>query len=111
MTHFDPYTDIPLILDLKNRVTSIQYDLNQEVHKIFKNIGQIVDSVADVNIIIQTSTGGGPGRSLPDICLVVDSLGYESRKLLVEEFVEMQLQPYDALFGIDKPHFTLEDVS
>ena len=109
MAHFEPYTDIPLILDLKNRITIIQNDLKYEVHKIFKNIGQVVDSVADINILIQNATGGL--RSLPDVCLVVDALGYDSRKVLVDEFVEMQLQPYDALFGMNKPHFTLEDVS
>ena len=30
--------------------------------------------------------------------------------MLVDEFVEIQLLPYETLFGVDKPHFTLEDV-
>ena len=67
--------DIPLIFDLKARVELIQTELKKEVHTTFKELGQIVDSVADVNVLIQGANKSSTMRSLPDACLVVDALG------------------------------------
>ena len=41
---------------------------------------------------------------------MVDSLGAAVRRELLEEFVRVQLQPYDALFGPDKAHANLDQV-
>ena len=49
-------------------------------------------------------------KHLSDSCLVVDSLGAAVRRELLEEFVRVQLQPYDALFGPDKAHANLDQV-
>jgi hypothetical protein len=49
-------------------------------------------------------------RSLSDACLVVDALGASSRRELLEEFVQLQLVPYEKLFGVDKPHYSLNQV-
>lgn len=107
-THFDKYTSIPLIADIRERVNKIQIDLKKHVHYAFREIGQLVDTVADVGSMLKDLPGNM--RSLSDACLVVDALGATSRKELLEEFVQLQLVPYEKLFGVDKPHFTLDQV-
>ena len=49
-------------------------------------------------------------KHLSDSCLVVDSLGAAARRELLEEFVQLQLLPYERLFGPDRPHFALDQV-
>ena len=49
-------------------------------------------------------------KHLSDSCLVVDSLGAAARRELLEEFVQIQLQPYERLFGPDRPHYSLDQV-
>ena len=62
------------------------------------------------HIHIHTHTLGGM-KHLSESCLVVDSLGSTVRRELLEEFVQHQLLPYESLFGPDKPHFALDQVS
>ena len=52
----------------------------------------------------------GNMKHLSDSCLVVDSLGAAARRELLEEFVQLQLLPYERLFGPDRPHFALDQV-
>ena len=108
LLHFDKYTNIPLIADLIERVNRIQGDLRKHVHYAFREIGQMIDNVADVNIMLNDLPGNM--KSLSDACLVVDALGVEARRELLEEFVQLQLIPYETLFGASKPHFTLDQV-
>lgn len=68
----------------------------------------MVVSVADTDIIMSEMPGGM--KSLSDATLVVDALGTKVRRELLEEFVQMQLIPYDNLFGAGKEHNSLEDV-
>ena len=49
-------------------------------------------------------------KHLSDSCLVVDSLGPAVRRELLEEFVQLQLKPYEQLFGPDRTHFGLDQV-
>lgn len=42
--------------------------------------------------------------------MVIDSLGSSARKLILEEFVQLQLIPYENLFGQQKQHFSLDQV-
>ena len=67
-----------------------------------------MDTVADIDVMLQSLPGNM--RSVSDACLVVDALGAESRKGLLEEFVQLQLVPYERLFGVDKPHNSLDQV-
>lgn len=108
MAHFDQYTEIPLVFDLQKRIDAIQNDLTSQVHRAFREIGQLIDSVADLSVIMQ----GLPGhlRSISDACLVVDALGGEARRALLSEFVDLQLIPYEQMFGNEKLHCTLEEV-
>jgi hypothetical protein len=129
MSHFDQYINIPLIHEIKTRLDTIRLDLKKHVHKAFREIGQVlfprvlvllscrllircsiqlVDSVADIDVLLQSLPGNM--RSVTDACLVVDALGPAARKDLLEEFVQLQLVPYEKLFGPDKQHFGLDDV-
>jgi hypothetical protein len=108
MSHFDQYTIIPLILEVKTKLDTIRMDLKKHVHKAFREIGQLIDTVADIEVLIQSLPGNM--RSVTDACLVVDALGPDARRDLLEEFVQLQLVPYEKLFGPDKPQFNLSDV-
>ena len=108
LIHFDKYTNIPLIADMIERVNHIQGDLRKHVHYAFREIGQMIDNVADVNLMLNDLPGNM--KSLSDACLVVDALGVQARRELLEEFVQLQLIPYETLFGSGKPHFTLDQV-
>ena len=125
LTSFDQpsYNAIPIIAEMRERVSIIQAHLKKHAHRAFREIGQLVDSVASSSLspsdLSNRSTGAGtdgkdvaPGnmKSFSDACLVVDSLGLAARRELLEEFVQLQLVPYESLFAADKPHFTLEQV-
>lgn len=69
----------------------------------------MVESVADADVMLADVPGGV--RAVADSCLVVDSLGGPVRRELLEEFVQLQLVPYENLFGpSSKEQFTLEQV-
>jgi len=108
LTHFDRYMSIPLISEIQDRVDNIQTSLKIHVHTSFREIGQILETVADVSAVIGDLPGGM--KHLSDSCLVVDALGAAARKELLEEFVQLQLEPYERLFGPDRPHFSLDQV-
>ena len=42
MTHFEKYSAIPKIADVKRKVDSIQHDLRRHVHHSFREIGQVI---------------------------------------------------------------------
>jgi hypothetical protein len=67
-----------------------------------------VETVADADALVAELPGNL--KSLMDPCLVIDSLGAAARKDLLDEFVEQQMQPYENIFGVCKPHFGLEQV-
>lgn len=41
MTHFDKYTAIPKVAEIKSSVDAIQHDLRRHVHHAFREIGQV----------------------------------------------------------------------
>ncbi len=42
ISHFEQYLDVPMIKDLRHRVDVIQTDLQTQVHKAFREIGQVI---------------------------------------------------------------------
>ena len=58
---------------------------------------QIVESVADADSL--TDALPGNMQSLSDACTVVDALGPLARKDLMDEFVQLQLLPYEKIFS------------
>ncbi|KAJ1418318.1 Vps53-like protein, partial [Ochromonadaceae sp. CCMP2298] len=104
MTHFDQYQHISVIQDIVRRVEDI-----------FRQLARAVDSVADAELVLDLPGGAGVGagggmKILGDSCLCVDALGPAARKELLEEFVQLQLVPYDALFSFGKQHCQLDQV-
>jgi len=113
MTHFDRYDAVPLIAETKDRVASIQTDLRKHVQRTFRDISQLLDTVAvgtDGTLPSVLAELPGNMKHLSESCLVVDALGPTARRELLEEFVTHQLHPYDGLFAADKPHGTLDQV-
>jgi hypothetical protein len=41
MAHFEKYSNIPKIAEIRDRVEGIQKDLQRHVHKSFREIGQV----------------------------------------------------------------------
>lgn len=60
-------------------------------------------------MVLRSIPGGGL-RAVADSCYVVDALGSTTRKELIQEFVQYQLQPYDGIFGMYKEYCSLEFV-
>jgi hypothetical protein len=56
-----------------------------------------VDTVADSESLNEYLPGNM--KSLSDACLVVDALGPMARKDLLDEFVQLQLLPYEKIFS------------
>jgi len=112
MSSFQPaaYANIPIIAELKERVGVIQMHLKKHAHRAFREIGQLVDSVAAPAAREMIGEINGAVKAFSDSCLVVDSLGISARRELLDEFVQLQLVPYEKLFSQDQQHCSLEQV-
>ena len=44
LTHFDRYTAVPKIAEVKGRVDTIQADLKRHVHSSFRELGQVMEA-------------------------------------------------------------------
>ena len=49
-------------------------------------------------------------KALQEACLVVNALGPQARKDLLDEFVQLQMLPYEKYFAVGKPYFGLDHV-
>lgn len=105
--NFEKYSNISTISDIKMRVDKIQNELKRQIRKTFREVGQLIDVVADAELVTKDI---GIGSSFGDACLVVDALGTDFRHEILEEFIEIQLQPYEQLFGADRAHNSLDQV-
>ena len=138
MTHFDKYMHISIIKNIDERVQIIRDGLAAHISIIFKQLAsvshctdsvdltfdrsiclsscmhvcnyQAIDTVADADIVLSDMGIPGGLRAVAESCLTVDSLGTGVRRTLLEEFVQVQLLPYEGLFGAGKQHFTLDQV-
>ncbi len=104
------YANIPIIVEIKDRISAIQLHLKKHAHRAFREIGQLVESVAAPSAQEMMSELPGTMKGFSDACLVVDSLGIAARRELLEEFVQVQLVPYEKLFAHDKQHCNLDQV-
>lgn len=57
MTFFDKYCGIPQVAALKTRLDAIQTTLKRHVHHTFLEIGQLVETVADGEVMIRDLPG------------------------------------------------------
>jgi hypothetical protein len=81
MVHFEKYTDIPKIAQIKVQVGRVEQELNKHVRAAFREIGQLVESVADANLVVADVSSNM--QCLSEACLVVDALGLQARKVRV----------------------------
>lgn len=115
MVYFDEYLTIPMISDIKNRIDSIQNDLKKNIQRIFREIGQLVDNITITGTAATPSTSfslpqGLTSSILSDLCRLIDVLGYQFRGEILDEFIQIQLVPYEKIFGNEKQYFTLDNV-
>lgn len=92
MIYFEKYLSIPQVAALKARLDLVQSSLRRHVHRTFLDIGQLVETVADSSAMIKDLPGNM--KTLTDASLLVDALGPEMRRDVLEEFVIAQLNPY-----------------
>lgn len=106
MTVFDKYTSIPQIMGVRMRLEDIQSKLRKHVHHAFLDIGHLVETVADSEAMARDLPGNM--RALSDASLLVDALGLDMRRDVLDEFVCNQLNPYKKLFGPNMAYHTIE---
>ena len=73
---------MPQIQSLRSRLDAIQTALKRHVHKTFLEIGQLVEAVADADLMIKDLPGNM--KTLADASLLVDALGPEVWIKLIE---------------------------
>lgn len=105
MVHFEQYKNISVIADLIKRTDRIKKDLTRQIKRIFTDLAQNIDSVADIELAVNIKGGL---RAVSDACSVVDALGQKVRRELLEDFVQRQLVQYEGLFGQSKEHFSID---
>ena len=69
------HTHLSQIQSLRSRLDAIQTALKRHVHKTFLEIGQLVEAVADADLMIRDLPGNM--KTLADASLLVDALGQE----------------------------------
>lgn len=52
MSHFDKYTSIPKVAEMKARVGVIQADLKKHVHGVFREIGKVRPSLSSSLLLL-----------------------------------------------------------
>lgn len=97
LTHFEPYSEIARIKELRGTVTAVKKELTEEILQAFNRVGALARSVADLDEFQDASAGVGDFASLSEACLVVDALGSEAVKTQVTAIVGDQLVPYKTM--------------
>jgi hypothetical protein len=108
LTHFETYSSVPRISELRSVVSSIRSDLTAEVHRAFEAVGQLAASTADPESFEREEVRPGEFRSLGEAALVVDALGSTARERQVSSFCAAQMKPYEGLFPKNGPESGLE---
>ncbi|CAN0348631.1 unnamed protein product [Ectocarpus sp. 6 AP-2014] len=98
LTHFESYSQVPRIAELRETVTGIKNELVEQTSQAFNQVGQLASSTADPEGFERDADKPGQFRSLQEACLVVDALGGQARQQQIESFCNQQMQPYDPLF-------------
>jgi hypothetical protein len=89
LTHFEQYSNIPKILELKSSISKLRSDLKTQVFKDFLDIGELGEAAED----------DAPDEStLIAACAVIDALGDTEKEELVTTFIHQQMRPYAIAF-------------
>eukprot|EP01084_Bolivina_argentea_P196729 337236_1 len=110
LTHFDSYSSVPLIAELRAIVASVKSSLTDDVQTAFETVGHHLalstapqkdfdmadgDNNTNSNML---SSRTGESCNLGEACLVVDALGEDVYLQQVSSFCEAQLASYKTLF-------------
>ena len=100
ISYFDIYTSTPYIIQIRNKLNNIEYELKRQIQWNFREIGQLVPTsdVADENpgtTSNNTVESSIDINTLKQVYLVIDALGIDFRKDLLERFSQLQLIPYE----------------
>mmetsp|Transcript_6722 Transcript_6722/g.8843 ORF Transcript_6722/g.8843 Transcript_6722/m.8843 type:complete len:874 (+) Transcript_6722:83-2704(+) len=111
LTHFESYSAVPKIAELKETYASIRKDLTEQIFKAFNKVGQIASNVADAESFeLSNQVTPGEFRSLAEACLVVDALGPEARARQVKQYCGDQLMFYANIFRKEGDAASLDQV-
>lgn len=105
VVQFAPYGAIPFLRSLTARVSSIETELKKQLQWTFREIGQLISSDADN--IVRTDTTVDID-SMDQIYLVIDALGIDFRRDLLERFAQLQLISYEKAFKFGTPFCGLD---
>ncbi len=113
MSNFDSYSNVPIVSDIRERIKLIRSYLVNQVKHAFAEVGYLADAAGGLGGSANANMNEDPQffrAKLTDTCILLDSLGYTARRDILEDFVRIQLEPYEKLFGESAPHFKLDQV-
>jgi vacuolar protein sorting-associated protein 53 len=102
-SHFEQYTGVPKVDELRKAVSDTRRALKTQVLQDFR----------DIQVPTDNDDSGGSDydrEQLRDACLVVDALGHEVRSRITERFCCDQLSEYDGIFRPGGGEDTLDAV-
>jgi hypothetical protein len=99
LTHFENYLHIPKVEELRGTVNNVKVELKSQIITDFRMVGELGEMSDDNHL--------SPAE-LADACGVVDALGGDMKKKLVDTFCNDQLKPYGQSFKAKSPEVKLE---
>lgn len=93
---FEPYQAIPHVVAIRDKLQAIENELRRQIQWSFRELGQLLPSLDNSEVPPEPSISID---SLSQVHLVIDALGEDFRKDLVERFAQLQLIPYEKLFA------------
>lgn len=110
MARFDAYGAIPQVIAIRERISSIEYELRGKIQWIFREIGPLVTAdpggeqegapAPPPRASSSSSSSSVDVDSLSQTYLVIDALGVKFRKDLLDRFAQLQLIPYEKAFKV-----------
>jgi len=110
LTHFDNYSTVPKIAEIKETYGSIRKVLAEQIFEAFKEIEHLASNVADAENFSIPEDVPGQIRSLSEACMVVDALGLEARQRQVHQCCLGQLKQYAGIFREKGDGRSLDDI-
>lgn len=101
---FQAYGALPHIIQITKKIEAIETELKRQVQWSCREIGPLAAEDPDAPPPEPTFDI----ESLNQICLIVDVLGYDFRKDLMDRFSQIQLIPYEKFFKDGTPYSSLE---
>lgn len=108
LNQFSIYRGIPYVQMIEEKISLIEVEIRRQVELSFREIGQLADCDTELNPRLIDDTNDNENnltqfkqinmQNLNQIYLIVDILGENFRRDLLEKFSLLQLIPYDKAF-------------